>query len=251
MTDSVLLDLVNMSCYLGDSKRTYVILGEGNTSARIDEDTFYVKASGFNLDSIGPEGFVSVSISKVMTILDDESAGDEEVTRILKEALTNPNETRRPSVETILHAILLSYPGVNFVGHTHPTHTCKVLCSQQAEEMMAGRLCPDHIVVLGNKSLFIPYVDPGLMLAREIRTRVKQYVEEEGNLPRAIFQQGHGVFALGDSPKAVNAITDMTEKMSEIIVGTHAMGGPVFMPPADVERIYTRPDEKYREKVIR
>jgi hypothetical protein len=40
----------------------------------------------------------------------------------------------------------------------------------------------------------------------------------------------------------------MCEKISRIIVGTYAMGGPQFMKPADVDRIFTRPDEAYRLK---
>ncbi len=250
MNDAVKQELVALSRYLGDPARSYVILGEGNASARVNEDTFYVKASGVTMDAIDAEGLVAVSISKVTQILGDESAGDEAVTQVLKAALVNPNETRRPSVETMLHAILLSYPEVRFVGHTHPVYTNMILCSARAEEAMAGRLSPDHIVVMGHKSLFVPYVDPGLVLAREVRRRVQRYVEEEGVMPRAVMLQGHGLLALGDSSKAVTGVTDMAEKMSQILVGTYAVGGPRFMSPQDIDRIYTRPDEKYRERVI-
>lgn len=250
MNDSVMQQLIDLSCYLGDPTNNFVILGEGNTSARIDEDTFWIKASGTTLRDIDADGFVAVSISKVTAILDDESAGDEDVTRVLKEALTDPDETRRPSVEVMLHALLLRYPEYAFVGHTHPTYTNALLCSQKAEEAAMGRMCPDHIVVMAHKSVFVPYVDPGLVLAREVKKRVEAYVEEEGVLPRAIMMQNHGMIAMGDSPKAVSNITDMAEKMSVAITGAYAMGGPRFMSPEHVDRIYTRPDEKYREKAI-
>lgn len=246
----VLEQLLEMSRYVGDPRRSYVIIGEGNTSARVDEDAFYVKASGFCLEDIAAEGFVGVSISNVLGVLDDASANDEAVTRALKEALLDPEEMRRPSIETMLHAILLSYPGVRFVAHTHPTHTCMLLCSARAEEAVAGRITPDHVVVLAHKSVYVPYADPGLALARETRDRVRRYVEEEGVVPRAIMMQGHGLIALGDSARAVMNITDMAEKMSRILVGAYAAGGPRFMPPQDIARINTRPDEKYREKVI-
>ena len=58
------------------------------------------------------------------------------------------------------------------------------------------------------------------------------------------------MLALGDSSRADTNITDMAEKMSQILVGAYAVGGPRFMPPQDIARICTRPDEKYREKVI-
>ena len=259
MSETVLQQLVEMSRYLGDPARGYVILGEGNTSARItvcrgltncDDDAFYVKASGFMLGSIDAGGFVAVSMSKVLAILDDPKADDSAVTQVLKDALVDKNETRRPSVETMFHAALLSCPGCKFVGHTHPTFTNMLLCSVLAEEVSAGRICPDHIVVMGHKSVYVPYVDPGLVLAREIRSRVRQYVEEEGVLPRAVMMEGHGLIAMGDTPKAVTNITDMAEKISRIMVGAYSLGGPRFMPPKDIDRIYTRPDEKYREKTI-
>ena len=250
MSDAVLKQLVEMSRYLGSPGRTYAILGEGNTSARIDDDTFYVKASGTMLGTIDEKGFVAVSISKLTDILDDPAANDETVTRVLKEALVEPGETRRPSVETMLHALLLRYPEYKFIGHTHPVYTDMILCSQMAEQVAAERICPDQIVVLGHKSVYVPYVDPGLVLAREVRARVRRFIDEEGVLPRAVMMQSHGLIAMGDSARAVTNITDMAEKISQIIVGTFSMGGPRFMSAKEVDRIYTRPDEKYREKQI-
>lgn len=251
MEEPVLQELIAMSRYLGAPERGYAILGEGNTSARIDEDRFYVKASGTTLETIDGSGFVAVSVSELLGILDDPSANDDTVTRVLKEALVDPTEQRRPSVETMLHAILLQYPEYRFVGHTHPTYTSALLCSVVAEEAAGGRVCPDHIVVMGHKSVFVPYVDPGLVLAREVRARLAEFIEEEGVLPRAIMMQNHGLIAMGESPAAVMAITDMSEKTARIIVGAYALGGPRFMAPGDVDRIFTRPDEKYREKAIR
>jgi rhamnose utilization protein RhaD (predicted bifunctional aldolase and dehydrogenase) len=248
--EQVLDQLVQMSRYLADPAKAYAILGEGNTSARIDDDTFWVKASGTVMNAIEPSGFVRVSISKVLDLLEDESAGDEQVTRVLKDALVDPNETRRPSVETMLHAILLRVPEIKFIGHTHPIFTNTLLCSNIAAEAVSGRICPDHIVYMGHKSVYIPYVDPGLKLAREVKRQFERYVEEEGVLPRAILMENHGFIALGENPRSVTSCTDMCEKISRILVGTYAMGGPKFMGPADVARIFTRPDEAYRLKSL-
>jgi hypothetical protein len=46
MQEDTLAQLVAMSHNLGDPALDYVILGEGNTSARADADTFWVKATG-------------------------------------------------------------------------------------------------------------------------------------------------------------------------------------------------------------
>lgn len=246
----VLHELVEMSRYLGDPGRPYAILGEGNTSARIDDDTFYVKASGTTLGTIDEGGFVRVSISKVTAILDDLSADDATVDRVLRESVVGENETRRPSVETMLHALLLQYPEYKFIGHTHPVSTNGLLCSNVARTAMSGRICPDHIVVMGHKSVYVTYVDPGLVLAREVRSQVRAFIEEEGVLPKAIMLENHGFFALADSAKKVCNITDMAEKMSQILVASYGVGGPKFMTDADIRRIDTRPDEHYRQRAI-
>ena len=250
MRDVILRQLVEMSNYLGDPGKTYAILGEGNTSARLDDDTFAVKASGTTLATIDVSGFVEVSISRVLTILDDPKAGDNEVSRVLKEALVVPGETRRPSVETMLHAILLSYPEYHFIGHSHPVHTNMWLCSVNAEEIAGRRIYPDHIVCMGHKSVYVPYVDPGLTLARETKQRIEAFIQAEGVLPKAIVMQNHGLITMGDSPKAVLSAHDMCEKVSQVIVGSFTCGGPQWMSQKDIDRIYTRPDEHYRIKNI-
>jgi len=247
---AVLDELVAMSRYLGDPERPYVILGEGNTSARIDEDSFYVKASGTTLEGCSGGDFLPVSISKVIAILDDPKATDDDVDKVLRAAVLDPGEKRKPSVETMLHAILLQYPEYAFAAHSHPVLTNAILCSVNAEEAMAGRTCPDHIVVMGNKSVWVPYVDPGLVLAREVRDRVRRFIDEEGELPRAIMLQNHGSIAMAENGKKTIAITRMTEKASQIVLGSYAMGGPHFMDAKNVDRIHTRPDEAYRQKVI-
>jgi hypothetical protein len=39
-------------------------------------------------------------------------------------------------------------------------------------------------------------------------------------------------------------------KTARILLGAYALGGPNFLSRENVNRIYTRPDEKYREKQI-
>ena len=65
---------------MGDPVNDYVILGEGNTSAKIDADSFWVKASDTELRTSSEAG----------------------------------------SVETMLHAACLALDGVNFVGQFPP-----------------------------------------------------------------------------------------------------------------------------------
>ncbi len=246
----VLETLVGLSRRLADPALDYVILGEGNTSAGVDQDTFFVKCSGVSLRDIGAAGFVRVRREPILALLGRSTVSDDEVRDGMLAARVDPFSTVRPSVETLFHAYFLSLPGIEFVGHTHPTAVNAVLCSQRAEELLAGRLFPDEIVCCGPAPCWVPYVDPGQPLSREIRSRVEAYISEHNAPPRIVLMQNHGLIALGRSPLEVESATAMFVKTARVLLGTAALGGPRFLSPSDVARIYTRPDEKYREQVI-
>jgi rhamnose utilization protein RhaD (predicted bifunctional aldolase and dehydrogenase) len=149
-----------------------------------------------------------------------------------------------------MHAACLRLPGVKFVGHTHPTPINILTCSVAFQAAIQGRLFPDEIVVCGPAPLAIPYVDPGLPLAREIRRQVNNYIDSYGEPPKVILMQNHGLIALGATAQQVENITAMAVKAARILVGTYALGGPHFMSSEAVDRIHTRPDEHYRQRII-
>ncbi len=242
----ILGQLIAMSHNLGQPEKDYVILGEGNTSARIDEAAFWVKASGARMYECGNDSFVEMSFRDVLAMLDGSDFTDEEIRHGLAAARLNPAAPGRPSVETMLHALALTLGGAQFVGHTHPTAVNAVLCSQQAEYAIAGRLFPDEVVVCGAAPAFVPYTDPGLPLARRVRDVLTRHLEEHGEPAQVILIQNHGLIALGRSAAEVENITAMCVKRARVLLGTCALGGPRFMSAEDVERIHTRPDEAYR-----
>jgi rhamnose utilization protein RhaD (predicted bifunctional aldolase and dehydrogenase) len=245
----ILQQLVDLSCRLGDPVNDYAILGEGNTSAEIDRASFYVKASGATLDGIGPGGFVEVRQEPILAMLDAERISDEGIRDGMAAACVDQSSPR-PSVETLFHAYFLTLPGVRFVGHTHPTPVNSILCAKEGEALLAGRIFPDEIVCCGIAPAWIPYTDPGQPLAREIRRQTEAYRQEHGLPPRILLMENHGLIALGSSPQAVESATAMFVKTCRILLGTAALGGPRFLSQENVRRIYTRPDEKYRERGI-
>jgi len=246
----ILAELLAMSRRLGDPAMDYAILGEGNTSAGVDGDTFFVKASGVSLRDIQESGFVRVRRAPVLELLERPSVTDDDIRDGMLAAKVDTMSAIRPSVETLFHAYLLSLPGVRFIGHTHPTPVNAILCSRVAEEAVSGRLFPDEIVCCGPAPAWVPYVDPGQPLAREMKARVEAYIDENNMPPRIILMQNHGLIALGKSPLEVESATAMYVKTARILLGAYALGGPNFMSRENVDRIYTRPDEKYREKQI-
>ncbi len=258
MQEDILTQLIAMSHNLGDPALDYVILGEGNTSARADADAFWVKASGTELRTIDRAGFVRVSFERVLAMLNAPDLSDEQVKQGLFEAKVDPStgaspapdDGVQPSVETVLHAICLSLEGVNFVGHTHPTAINALTCSAAFQTAVSGRLFPDEIVICGPAPVVVPYTDPGVPLARKVRDLINQYLDAYNEVPKIILMQNHGLIALGRTAQQVENITAMAVKTARVLMGTYALGGPHFMTPQAVDRIHTRPDELYRRKQL-
>lgn len=246
----ILRQLIAMSRNLGQPEKDYVILGEGNTSARIDEAAFWVKASGAQLHESNGDSFVEMVFRDVLAMLDGGDLTDEEIRQRLAAAKLNPAAPGRPSVETMLHALALTLGRAQYVGHTHPVAVNAILCSQQAEEAISGRLFPDEIVVCGPAPAYVPYADPGLPLARRVRDVLTRHLEEHGEPAQVILIQNHGLIALGRTAAEVENITAMCVKRARVLLGTCALGGPRFMNAKDVERIRTRPDEAYRRQKL-
>lgn len=249
MNQDVLGQLVQLSNRLG-TEPDLAIIGEGNTSAWADDESFFVKASGCELRTAGPGQFVRLSFPRVLSMLDGPEPSDEQVTEWLGRTKTDPACPCRPSTEALLHAVCLQVPGVRWVGHTHPVAVNAMACSQAFERFATRRIFPDHIVVCGPLPLLVPYADPGVPLARELSRRLSEFVAEHGHAPKEIFLQNHGLIALGDTAREVWNITAMSVKASRIMAATMAFGGPRFMPQADVDRISSRADEAYRRKVF-
>jgi len=252
---TVLAQLIALSRSLGDPARDLAILGEGNTSALVDEQTFLVKASGKELRTADANSFVAVSMPRALDVLNGPDLTDAEVKAALLDCKIENQQSKienatLPSVETFLHAYLLSLPNIRFVGHTHPTAVNAVLCSVKSREAVSGRLFPDEIVCCGPAVCYVEYVDPGIPLARHLRRRVQAFIDEHNMAPKVILMENHGFIAVGRTPRDVETITSMYVKAARILLGTYALGGPRFLTPENVARIHTRPDEHYRQKQI-
>ncbi|MDR0711350.1 MAG: SDR family NAD(P)-dependent oxidoreductase [Prevotellaceae bacterium] len=190
-------DLVQISQLYGKDSR-YVIAGGGNTSYK-NSEKLWVKASGYSLASITKDGFAVLDRSKLNIISEksystDPALREEEVKSDLAAACITKD--RRPSVETSLHNAI----SASFVVHLHPTLVNALMCSQNAEKAAAE--------ILGGKALYIPYVDPGYTLFKEVETRIKRYKAEHGVEPEIILLQNHGIFVGADAAEKVKALYD-------------------------------------------
>jgi rhamnose utilization protein RhaD (predicted bifunctional aldolase and dehydrogenase) len=248
-TEGTLGALIELSRGLGDPQRDYAILAEGNTSAQVGEESFLLKASGLSLGSADADSFVEMRTSAVLELLDMPSLSDEQLTAAL--SACQVREGLRPSTEAPLHALALTIGQATFVGHTHPTAVNAILCSEHATALTDGALFPDQIVVCGHHPLFVPYVDPGVPLALELRSRLRGHLDAHGEPPRVIYLQNHGLIALGRTPRDVLQVTAMATKTARIALGALAAGGLTYLEEHHAVRIETRPDEHYRQDLLR
>jgi NAD(P)-dependent dehydrogenase (short-subunit alcohol dehydrogenase family)/rhamnose utilization protein RhaD (predicted bifunctional aldolase and dehydrogenase) len=190
-------ELIEISQYYGKQK-DFVIAGGGNTSYK-DENHLYVKASGHSLSTIGEDGFAQLNRKALQEIAvknysEDVMERENQIKNDLLNARVHPEKGQRPSVETSLHD-LLAY---RFVVHTHSTKVNGLMCSVNAERLTN--------VLFGNAVVYVPYVDPGYILFKEVERSVNAYKLRTGNEPKIILLQNHGIFVAADSIEEIREI---------------------------------------------
>jgi len=247
---SVVEELVRLSLRLGDPSADLAILAEGNASAKAG-DTFWVKASGFSLSTMNSSGLVQVDLKRALGYLDGKDLDDTGVREALKASRIDEGCELMPSVETFMHAFLLSLPEIEFVGHTHPTALLSLLVTDRAEDYCSCRIFPDEVVCCGPATAYVPYVDPGLPLARAIRESVEGFIEKWGSVPKTIWLQNHGLIVLGKNSKEIESGTMMAVKAARVWIGALSSGQDIQpLTEEQVNRIHTRPDEHYRQRLL-
>ncbi len=224
-------------------------MGEGNTSARTGDDTFLVKASGSSLGTLAADQLTECRLSTLLEVIDRPERSDREVDAMLLASRVDPS-AKKPSVEAYFHAYLLTLPKVSFVAHCHPEAVNPILCSSHAERFATHRQCPDEIVCCGAESLYVPYIDPGLRLAVELKSAIRSFVGRTGKQPKVILLGNHGVIAPAGSANAAWAALAMICKAARIYRDAEILGGSKPLPPEDVARLDGRPDEDYRRAVL-
>lgn len=207
----------------------YTICGEGNVSVKVDKNTFLIKASGTSLHTLSEED---------LTLCNTNGAQIELL-------------HKKPSIETSFHAwIMKTFPEINFIAHSHPPHTTKILCSNEGLEDFANRRWfPDQIVRNGRKSCIVPYAPPGEEILRLVESHVTEFIDKEGYFPKLILLQNHGIITASTSQKDCAASSLMCEKSAEIFVGAYSMGGVNFLTDEEVDDVDQCPNENYRRNM--
>ena len=242
-------ELLELAHYLGDA-RQMAIYGEGNVSGKVDSEVFLVKASGTSLSTLTEDELVEVRAHSLVDAVEDTSPViDEEANKLLLDCRQHASALK-PSVETMFHAWLLTLPGVAYIGHVHAKAVSAIMCSAHAEKFALHRIVPDQVVYTGPSSVIVPYVDPGIVLARHIAKAVRTYRSATGHVPKTILLKNHGIIAVGGTVQEVAAALSMAEKAARIYLDAAALGPPIFMEASEVVRIVGRSDEHYRQAML-
>lgn len=204
--DKALADLIKISTTTGKDPEL-VLGGGGNTSVKTADGRYmYIKASGTALKDMSPDrGWRRLRIESVLSILTDKSLGKmdaigretEVVNRLLLSCDDKVTGGARPSVEAHLHALLDTH-----VIHLHPLVVAAYVSAKNGRAALEKIFAHEKIT-----PLWVPYTDPGFLLARKIAKLVGQYEQEHGSKPQVLFLEKHGLFVTaGSANAAINLV---------------------------------------------
>ena len=198
-------DLVALSRRFGADPE-WVLAGGGNTSFK-DGGSLYVKASGHSLGAIDRSGFCAIDRTKLDGIWtagypEDADAREAAVLADLL-AARKSGELKRPSVETLMHGL---FPQA-YVVHTHPAAVNGITCGRE------GKAAFDRL--FGDVGIWVPFVDPGYLLAKTVRAALEDFRSRTGAVPAIMLMQNHGLLVAGETPGEVEAAS--TRVMAKVL----------------------------------
>lgn len=191
--NKALADLIRISNETGVDP-ALVQGGGGNTSVKTEDGQYmYIKASGTALKDMNEkEGWRRLRLDLARSVVQDDSLAKmdpqrrepEVVNRLLLACDDTVKTVARPSVEAHLHAWL-----DKCVIHLHPSAAGAYHSSKNGRTKLE-KLFKDE----NTPPLWVPYTDPGYMLARRIAQMVEHYQRQFGKSPAILFLHKHGLF---------------------------------------------------------
>ncbi len=174
------------------SNPDWVLGGGGNTSYK-EDDKLYVKASGVALGDIDADGFVRMDMTRLNRIWEKVYPSNPEdreaqVLADLMAARSTGEEHKRPSVETLMHAL---FPQT-FIVHSHPAVANAVTCAVEGPSYGEK--------IFGDEMMWIESVNPGFILAHRIREETEAYREKHGRYPEIVLMENHGLVVCAETP---------------------------------------------------
>ncbi|NTU54609.1 MAG: SDR family NAD(P)-dependent oxidoreductase, partial [Chlorobiaceae bacterium] len=225
-TPAELVELVYASRLLGRDDRL-VMHGGGNTSVKSvltdfignHANVIYIKASGVNLASVNVGDFTPVRIDPLRKLQQMYASGQRHSEEDIRRFSTNEfknflflnlftltdhmvSRSLTPSIETLLHA---------FLPHRYIFHTHSLALLTLSNQIEGERLCHE---ALGDAYGMVPYIQPGLGLARLALDAWEKNPAIEG-----MVMHKHGLVTFGDTAReAYDRMIDGVSRIEERIV---------------------------------
>lgn len=180
-----------------------VLWGGGNSSVKtVERDhagrelrSVWVKASGFDMKSLTPQGLTALRLDELLLLRGRETMTDEEMLGYVHRCQLDP-KAARPSIETLLHAFV---PAAH-VLHTHADAVAGFTCTPGSERRTKE--------AFGGDVLWVPYVRPGFQLAKWVIEAV-----EKNPGARAMILDKHGALTWGaDAKEAYEEMLKLTRR---------------------------------------
>ena len=189
-------NLIKLSKYAG-MREDIIQAGGGNTSVKINDETMFIKSSGYQLSEMEENvGYSKVNYKK---IVDYFKSHLEIKRRDEKELLENTLiQGKRPSIETFLHSITEKY-----TLHTHPL-LINVFTSRKNGMKELKSMFPN--------SLIIDYQTPGIFLAKEFFDKFSKL--ENPQKANIVFLKNHGLIVSG---KNMDEVIELHESILETL----------------------------------
>jgi len=203
------------------SEEALVLHGGGNTSVKgayrnvfgHDTPALFMKASGFNLATIEPEGHTPLDLEYLKRLCahpqlsDDVMAGEFLTHRLVPNAAA-------PSIETLSHA----YIPAKYIDHTHADAILVLTNQPEGEELIRE--------ALGDGIGLVDYVKPGFHLTKRV---IAAYEANPGC--KALVWLQHGIMTWGETAReAYSAMIDLVTRAEEFAAKRASKPLVVVMP---------------------
>jgi rhamnulose-1-phosphate aldolase/alcohol dehydrogenase len=189
--DNEIDQLVYQSRLVG-AEESLVLWGGGNNSVKSQSTdllgtpipVMYIKSSGSDMKTIVPKEFPAVRLDYIEPLRTrDGEMSDQEMVDYLARCLVDPS-SRRPSIETLLHAFLPA----RAVLHTHADAILALTNTRGRESTI--REC------FGDSVITVPYLRPGFRLSRDVAAVFASKPDAEG-----LVLMNHGLITWGESAR--------------------------------------------------
>lgn len=219
---------VYSSRLLGRDK-SLVLHGGGNTSVKIreytlfgeEEDVLYVKGSGWDLETIEPQGFSPVRLSHVLRLATLPALPDPEMVNQLQTNRLRASAPA-PSIETILHGSL----PYKYVDHTHADAVLAISDTSDGAHLIRQ--------VYGDLCVIIPYLMPGFDLAKHC---AREFPRQKTDRTIGMVLLNHGIFSFGATAfESYERMIDLVSRAEDFLQSRGAW--PISFPalaPAGVD----------------